>query len=479
MIQEATSRRGLARVLLTVLGGLAMVVGALMPFIHNADDDSAVELSAEKISAEVSPNFPNQDIPDGPRRRGLRECGLIGLFLILLGGLVVFGLTGRSGRLTRVAAVLGAVLVVATLVAAASVMGDGYGPAGGRFSPSPAAWWGTSAASSLAADRSTVQDGRAEDRPSGGGNRFFARVDVGVAGCRLRLPDPPVWVRSAEQEPLGEAHAKLAEVIEVGDVLHAFGAHLGAERARIGHQPLQYGGLAGLAGAAVHQRPIRLDDVGAQGSHPVELANAGAEIVQSDGCTPRAKPRYGVGESSAVDVLKVFGELHHNGVEAGRHPRPEPTGGEGTRGGVDVEGLTNRSIGNCEGSGYSRGLEEVPVSVKVCQAEDSPRVVGRSVEAGERLVPGDSARGDVDDRLQHDAERGHRRRPCRVEGDAAMAQNAVAAGPLGLVERLVGARDRVGWFGEGVPRAHSGREGLSVWGDRQQALDAGLGLRQP
>ncbi len=44
---------------------------------------------------------------------------------------MVFGLTGRSGRLTRVAAVLGAVLVVGTLVAAASVMGDGYGPASG------------------------------------------------------------------------------------------------------------------------------------------------------------------------------------------------------------------------------------------------------------------------------------------------------------------------------------------------------------
>jgi hypothetical protein len=131
VIQEASSRRGLARVLLTVLGGLAMVVGALMPFIHNFDDDSAVELSAEKVTAEVSPNFPNQNIPTELDAAGLENVVSIGLFLILLGGLVVFGLTGRSGRLTRVAAVLGAVLVVATLVAAASVMGDGYGPASG------------------------------------------------------------------------------------------------------------------------------------------------------------------------------------------------------------------------------------------------------------------------------------------------------------------------------------------------------------
>ena len=131
VIQEATSRRGLARVLLTVLGGLAMVVGALMPFIDNFDDDSAVELSAEKVTAEVSPNFPNQDIPTELDAAGFENVVSIGLFLILLGALVIFGLTGRSGRLTRVAAVLGAVLVVGTLVAAASVMGDGYGPASG------------------------------------------------------------------------------------------------------------------------------------------------------------------------------------------------------------------------------------------------------------------------------------------------------------------------------------------------------------
>ena len=131
VIQEASSRRGLARVLLTVLGGLAMVVGALMPFIHNFNDDSAVELSAEKVTAEVSPNFPNQNIPTELDAAGLENVVSIGLFLILLGGLVVFGLTGRSGRLTRVAAVLGAVLVVGAMVAAASVMGEGYGPASG------------------------------------------------------------------------------------------------------------------------------------------------------------------------------------------------------------------------------------------------------------------------------------------------------------------------------------------------------------
>jgi hypothetical protein len=112
-----------------VLGGLAIVVGALMPFIGN--DDSAVALSAETISDEVRQQFPNSGLPDDLNAAGFEHVVSIGLFLILLGGLVVFGLTGRSGRLTRVAAVLGAGLVVATLVAAASVMGDGFGPAGG------------------------------------------------------------------------------------------------------------------------------------------------------------------------------------------------------------------------------------------------------------------------------------------------------------------------------------------------------------
>ena len=42
----------------------------------------------------------------------------------------MFGLTGRTGRLTRVAALLGAIVVIATFVGSATVAG-GSGPAAG------------------------------------------------------------------------------------------------------------------------------------------------------------------------------------------------------------------------------------------------------------------------------------------------------------------------------------------------------------
>ena len=96
----------------------------------SGNENSAVELSAEKVSDEVGPNLPNRH-PENLDAAGVENVVSIGLFLIVLARLVIFGLTGRSGRLTRVAALLGAIVVVATLVGAATVMGDGYGPAAG------------------------------------------------------------------------------------------------------------------------------------------------------------------------------------------------------------------------------------------------------------------------------------------------------------------------------------------------------------
>jgi hypothetical protein len=129
VIQLASSRRGLARVLLTVLGGLAMILGSLLTFVSNTQN-SAVELTAEEISREVDASHPEFGIPDDLNAMGVENVVSIGLVLIILGGLVIFGLTGRTGRLTRVAALLGAVVVVATFVGSATVA-DGSGPASG------------------------------------------------------------------------------------------------------------------------------------------------------------------------------------------------------------------------------------------------------------------------------------------------------------------------------------------------------------
>ena len=106
----------------------------------------------------------------GARRRGTMTAVIdnrsgAALFLIILGALAIFGLTGRSGRLTRIAALLGAALVVAT-------SWDGQprpaGPAlpGVRSWLLPGALRLTSAVSSPGAER-RERAGPRQRRPSG------------------------------------------------------------------------------------------------------------------------------------------------------------------------------------------------------------------------------------------------------------------------------------------------------------------------
>ena len=72
VIQLASSRRGLARVLLTLLGGLAMILGSLLTFVGGTEN-SAVELTAEQVSNEVDASKPRVRHPRRPQRDGRRE----------------------------------------------------------------------------------------------------------------------------------------------------------------------------------------------------------------------------------------------------------------------------------------------------------------------------------------------------------------------------------------------------------------------
>lgn len=127
VIQLASSQRGLLRVILTVLGGLAMILGALLPFVAG-DESSAVQLTADRIAEELNEWRPNLNLVTDAG--GLENVVSLGLGLVVLGGLVIFGLTGRSGRLTRMAALLGAAVVIVSFVAVARLV-DGSGPGSG------------------------------------------------------------------------------------------------------------------------------------------------------------------------------------------------------------------------------------------------------------------------------------------------------------------------------------------------------------
>jgi hypothetical protein len=125
VIQLASSRRGIARLVFTVLGGLAMILGTLLPFADGLDDKSAVQLTPLQIARQHGSDFFDQH-----SGAGFENVVSLGLLLILLAGLVLLGLTGSTGKMTRRAALLGILVVLASYIGAV-VAKDATGPGSG------------------------------------------------------------------------------------------------------------------------------------------------------------------------------------------------------------------------------------------------------------------------------------------------------------------------------------------------------------
>jgi hypothetical protein len=119
IIQSSSSRRPVARALFDLLGGLAMIVGAFRPWLL-ASGALGVEIDLRNLAGLFN-------IDDLAGALGIRSeivdvvAPFIspGLAVVALGVLVVFGLTGRSGRLSRLAAMPGALIIVGTLITVA------------------------------------------------------------------------------------------------------------------------------------------------------------------------------------------------------------------------------------------------------------------------------------------------------------------------------------------------------------------------
>lgn len=107
VIQSAADRRPLARAMFTLLGGLAMILGALLP-LRAANATRSVDLDAGVLGEAF-----NLTVNLG----GFERLATVGLVMMALGVLVMFGLTGAKGRLSRLMAMLGVLVVVALLVA--------------------------------------------------------------------------------------------------------------------------------------------------------------------------------------------------------------------------------------------------------------------------------------------------------------------------------------------------------------------------
>lgn len=123
MVQSSSSRRPLARALFTLFGALAMIIGAFRPWRAADPDQLGVGIDADQLARLFGFQI-NLD--------GFEQFLSAGLALAGLGVLAIFGLTGRSGRLTRLSAFLGAVLVIGVLVTFA-VGNDSAAPAGGAL----------------------------------------------------------------------------------------------------------------------------------------------------------------------------------------------------------------------------------------------------------------------------------------------------------------------------------------------------------
>ena len=122
LIQTAADRRPWARVLLTLAGAVAMVMGAMLP-LRAVGNPTPFGVSAATVV----------DLIDAPVDLGvLGQLVNLGMVLLVLAGLMAFGLTGSSGRLTRFSAVIAVLLTVALLVTI-GVVGLSATPGSGTF----------------------------------------------------------------------------------------------------------------------------------------------------------------------------------------------------------------------------------------------------------------------------------------------------------------------------------------------------------
>jgi hypothetical protein len=123
LVQSSVARRPLVRLLLTLLGGLAMIAGAFQPWTPwpgtGGGEGWRLTLKAlgKPFNLEVALSPPLPSAYAGGVEAFVQEIS-VGMLTVALAVLLIFGLTGRSGRLSRLAAVAGALLVVAIFVVA-------------------------------------------------------------------------------------------------------------------------------------------------------------------------------------------------------------------------------------------------------------------------------------------------------------------------------------------------------------------------
>lgn len=127
-VQSSSDRRPMTRAALTTIGSAAIILGTFQAWSSNPPG------TGHEWSFAAFDNFVG--IPDDQLLRALQDAGVLGLtttvfsagaFALLFGVLALFGLTGRTGRLTRIASLLCLVFVLLFLIAVNVRAGVGIG----------------------------------------------------------------------------------------------------------------------------------------------------------------------------------------------------------------------------------------------------------------------------------------------------------------------------------------------------------------
>jgi hypothetical protein len=122
LIKSSAERGPLARLLLTLFGALAMILGVLLPW-GAASNQRGVDLTVNTFAQAFGFSL---------NLRGAEFVISVGLAILALAMLMIFGLPGRSGRVSRLSALTAALLLVGTFVAIAVAGGD-IGPGRGAI----------------------------------------------------------------------------------------------------------------------------------------------------------------------------------------------------------------------------------------------------------------------------------------------------------------------------------------------------------
>jgi hypothetical protein len=107
--QVASDRRPELRTLFTLLGGLAMIIGAFLPWTSEPERRTGVQWTIPALTGLF-------DNPGPKLNSSLAKIACAGGVIILLGVLAIWGRLGPKGRLTRQCALIGLLLIVGFLI---------------------------------------------------------------------------------------------------------------------------------------------------------------------------------------------------------------------------------------------------------------------------------------------------------------------------------------------------------------------------